>query len=179
MQLTQLLAVLGLQTDGTAPGTDGFLHRLEAQLTRLSPERIQYLAGFAGELARVADVDAGISAAEASVITTQLSEHGHLTAAEADIVLDLLRHDLEVLHDLPSHTLNRAVNGFASPAEKEILIDCMYAVAAADDLVSDVEEREIRRIADALLVSHSAVMDIRARYRDRIEALQAMKRGRD
>ena len=50
--------------------------------------------------------------------------------------------------------LNRAVNAHATDAEKKQVIDCLYAVAAADDLVSDVEEQEIRRIAGALLVSH-------------------------
>lgn len=177
MRLNRLLTAIGLQTDGVPTGGDAFMRRLHTQLRRLGPERLEYLAGFAGELARVANVDDGISAAEASLIKSELAKHG-LTADEASVVLDLLRHELDVLHSLQNHVLNRAVNKHASPAEKEALIDCLYAVAATDELVSDAEEREIRRVADALLVPHSVLMRVRGRYRDRIAVLVAMQRTR-
>jgi uncharacterized tellurite resistance protein B-like protein len=64
----------------------------------------------------------------------------------------------------------------APPEEKQALIDCLYAVAAADRMVSDVEEQEIRRVAAALLVPHRVLMDIRGRYRDRLEVLQSLPR---
>jgi uncharacterized tellurite resistance protein B-like protein len=178
MRLTRLLTTLGFHDDRGPVNSDAtFMRRLHAQLTRLGPARMEYLAGFAGELARVAHVDGGMSAAEASLIKTQLTGHG-LTTAEACVVLDLLRHEMEVLHSLQHHVLNRAVNKHASAAEKEALVDCLYAVAAADHTISDLEEREIRRVADALLIPHSVLMRIRGRYRDRIEVLVAMKRVR-
>jgi uncharacterized tellurite resistance protein B-like protein len=178
MRLTRFLTTLGLHGDGAPADADAaFMRRLQAQLVRLGPARMEYLAGFAGQLARVAHVEDGVSAAEALLIKTQLTEHG-LTGAEAGVVLDLLRHEIEVLHSLQHHVLNRAVNKHASAAEKEALVDCLYAVAAADHTVSDVEEREIRRVADALLIPHSVLMRIRGRYRDRIEVLVAMKRVR-
>ena len=177
MLLARLLSVIGVVIDD--PGANaGIIERLEAQLQTQTPERLQYLAGFAGELARVADAEDGISAAEESVIKAKLCEHGHLSGAETDIIIDLLRHEREVLHRLQNHVLNRAINTFASESEKATLLDCLYAVAAADQLVSDTEEREIRVIADALLIPHSVIIDIRLRYRDRIETLRAMQRGR-
>jgi uncharacterized tellurite resistance protein B-like protein len=178
MRLRRLLTSLGLEADGPTPDADPFLRRLQDQLRRLGPERLEYLAGFAGQLARVAQVDEGISAAEAKQIGAQLCEHAHLSADEARVVVDLLRHEFEVLRSVQPYVLNRAVNAHATPAEKQTLVDCLYAVAAADHLVADVEEQEIRRIATALLVPHSVLMDIRGRYRDRIEVLQKMKRIR-
>lgn len=179
MRLRRLLTALGLEASGPKPDAEPFLRRLQGHLRDLGPERLEYLAGFAGQLARVAEADDGISAAEAALITEQLCEHGDLDAAEARIVVDLLRHEFEVLRIVQHHVLNRAINAHASQAEKETLIDCLYAVAAADRLVSDVEEQEIRRIASALLLSHRVLMNIRGRYRDRIEALQLMKRVRE
>lgn len=179
MRLRRLLSALGLQHDGPPPGADPFLCRLQEQLQQLGPQRLEYLAGFAGQLARVAHADNGISAAEATVIAAQLCEQAGLTDAEAGIVVDLLRQEFDVLRSVQPYVLNRAVNAQASPAAKETLIDCLYAVAAADRLVSDVEEQEIRRIATALLIPHGALMDIRARYRDRIEVLQLMRRERE
>lgn len=177
MRLNRLLTALGLNGNGTPAGGEAFLERLQKQLVRLGPDRLEFLAGFAGELTRVAGVDAGISATETAAIKAHLTQHG-LTAAEAGVVIDLLRHEIEVLHSLQNHVFNRAVNKHASLAEKEALLDCLYAVAAADHLVSDLEEREIRRIADALLVPHSVLMRVRGEYHDRIEVLVAMKRSR-
>ena len=177
MRLRRLLTTLGLESDGPPPDADELLCRLQEQLRRLGPDRLEYLAGFAGQLARVAHADDNISVPEASLIASQLREHAQLSAAEADVVVDLLRHQFEVLRSVQHHVLNRAINAHASQTEKETLIDCLYAVAAADHLVSAVEEREIKLIAEALLVPHRGLMDIRARYRDRLEVLLVIKRG--
>lgn len=179
MRLRRLLTALGLEASGPRPDADPFLRRLQEQLRELGPERLEYLAGFAGQLACVAEAEDGISAAESAVITAQLCKHGHLDDTQARVVVDLLRHEFEVLRNVQHHVLNRAVNAHATQAEKVTLIDCLYAVAAADRLVSDVEEQEIRRIANALQLSHAELIAIRGRYRDRIEALQLMKRARE
>jgi uncharacterized tellurite resistance protein B-like protein len=178
MRLRVLLTSLGLGSSGPKNEDDPFIRRLEEHLRDAGPERLEYLAGFAGQLARVAEADDGISPAEAKLIAAQLCEFARISDSEAKLIVDLLRKEFEVLRSVQSHVLNRAVNAHATDAEKKQVIDCLYAVAAADDLVSDIEEQEIRRIAGALLVSHGELMEIRARYRDRIEALQLIKRGR-
>ena len=142
-------------------------------------ERLEFLAGFAGQLARVAHADEGISAAEAKAIAARLREQAQLDEDEARVVVDMLRNEFEVLRSIQPYVLNRAVNARATQAEKESLVNSLYAVGAADHLVSDVEEQEIRRIANALLIPHSVLMNIRGRYRDRIEVLQKLKRVRE
>jgi hypothetical protein len=49
-------------------------------------------------------------------------------------------------------------------------------MATADDLVSVVEDEEIKAVGRALLLTHSQVIEIRARYRDRLEVIQAARR---
>ena len=174
MPLHRLLTTLGLRTDEPPAQADSFLGRLHAQLARLGGERLEFLAGLAGQLARVANAEGGISPAEATAMTEQLAAQGRLAATDAAVVVDVLRHEFEVLRSAEPHLLNRAINAHAGPEEKQVVIDCLYAVAAADHLVSDVEEQEIRRVAEALLVPHSALMAIRARYKDRLEALRPL-----
>jgi uncharacterized tellurite resistance protein B-like protein len=178
MRLRALLTTIGLQREGPPADADSFLRRLHDQLRRLGPERLEYLAGFAGQLARVAHADGGISPAEGKAIAAQLCAHGRLSGDEARVIVDLLRHEFDVLRSVQPYVLNRAINATASPQEKETLIDCLYAIAAADHLVSDVEEQEIRRVSTALLISHRTLMDIRGRYRDRLEVLQRVKAAR-
>jgi uncharacterized tellurite resistance protein B-like protein len=177
MRLRSLLKSIGLDTGPTNAG-DPFVRRLHAQLERLGADRLEYLAGFAGQLARVAHADAGISAAEGKAIAAQLREHARLSDDEARTVVDILRHEFEELRAVQPYILNRAINNHAALAEKQTLVDCLYAVAAADHLVSDVEEQEIRKVADALMISHRMLMDIRGRYRDRIETLLKLRQLR-
>ena len=172
MALRRLLTTLGLRAGAPAPDADPFLHQLQAQLERLGAGRLEYLAAFAGQLARVAGSEGGISAAEAAAMTTQLGAQQRLGAEHAAVVVDLLTHELETLRGVQPHLLTRALNAQATPEEKQVLLDSLYAVAAADHLVSLVEEQEIRRIAAALLVPHSVLMTIRGRYRERLEALR-------
>jgi uncharacterized tellurite resistance protein B-like protein len=178
MRLRRLLASLGLESTA-ASHSEPFLRRLQGHLKRLGPDRLEFLAGFAGQLARVAHADEGISAAEAKVITARLREQAQLDEDEARVVVDILRNEFEVLRSIQPYVLNRAVNARATQVEKEALVNSLYAVGAADHLVSDIEEQEIRRIANALLIPHSVLMSIRGRYRDRIEVLQKLKRVRE
>jgi uncharacterized tellurite resistance protein B-like protein len=52
------------------------------------------------------------------------------------------------------------------------LIHCLFAISAADDSVSSVEDKVTRQIADELLLEHSDYIEIRARFRDYLEVLK-------
>lgn len=173
MPLLRLLSAMGLRVGDDAPAsTDPLLARLQTELGRLGGERLEYLAAFAAQLARVANAEDGISAAEVEAMAAQLAARGGLAPADAALIVALLEREYGALRGAPAYLLTRAINDGATPEEKQALLDCLYAVAAADHLVSDVEEQEIRRIADGILVPHRVLMEIRARYRDRLEALQ-------
>ena len=176
MPIYRLLRKLGLRADRPPPVRDPFQTKLHQHLQRLGSERVEYLAAVAGQLTRVAHADEAISDAEATSIARLLKEHAELTSAEARLVVDMVRHQFEVLKGMQPYLLNRAVNQYATQTAKEHLIDSLYAVAAADHLVSNVEELEIRRIAAALLVSHKTLMDIRRRYKDHLEVMKLVKR---
>jgi uncharacterized tellurite resistance protein B-like protein len=52
------------------------------------------------------------------------------------------------------------------------LLDCLYAVAAAESLVSTVEDNEISQIADELRIEHRDFISIRSKHRDSLAVLQ-------
>ena len=60
-------------------------------------------------------------------------------------------------------------------AEKEQLLDCLYAVATADETASFFEEEEIRAVARALMLSHDQFIQVRLRYKDKIELLTSLR----
>ncbi len=172
MTFGTVLEALGLKSARGGSPRGELLAALRRHLTRLGPERLDYLAAFAGQLARVAYADTTFSEEEKASITRLLRKHMELDANEARLVVDLVRHESETLQGMHHYLLNRAINAYASPADKEALLECLYAVAAADRLISNAEDLEIRRIAAALLIPRRAANDVRARYRDRLEVLK-------
>jgi len=156
-----------------------FAEALAGHLDRFPPERLEYLAGFAGQLTRVAWADEEVSEVERERIQGILAESSNLEASEADVVIDLLRGQLENLRGTEDYQLNRAVNAHADLEERENLIDCLFAVAAADGTVSNVEDQEIRKIGHALEIPNERLMDIRGRYRAQLEILRVAAAVRD
>jgi archaeosine-15-forming tRNA-guanine transglycosylase len=68
------------------------------------------------------------------------------------------------------------MNEYASPDDKLHLVECLYAIATADDLVSVVEDDQIAAVGRALMLPRAPMLEIRARHRDRLEVVQAARR---
>ncbi|HSN53872.1 MAG TPA: TerB family tellurite resistance protein, partial [Candidatus Sulfomarinibacteraceae bacterium] len=59
--------------------------------------------------------------------------------------------------------------------DRERLLHCLFAVTAADDSISLVEEEEIRQVANELGVEHAQFTEIRAAFRDKREVLRGLR----
>jgi uncharacterized tellurite resistance protein B-like protein len=178
MPIRRLLEVLRLAGGEPPPPEHEFLVRVRRDLERLGPDRVEYLAAFAGQLARVALADSALSKDEEASIGRLLRERAHLDESDARLILDLMHHEAETLRGLQHHLLNRSVNERATAEQKLDLIDCLYAVASADGSIANVEDQEIRRVAAALMVHHKDLMAIRSRYKDRLEVMRLMREPR-
>jgi uncharacterized tellurite resistance protein B-like protein len=170
-----ILQKLGLHapTHHEAPG---LVEEVEERLGRLDPARAALVAAFAGLLSSIAFADGEASAAELETIESMIASHVHLPREEARAVAEIARR--RVLAGAEHYRLTRCFNDVASEADRLGLIECLYAVAAADDLVAQVEDEEVDRIAAAVLVSRADVLKIRSRYRDKLEELRALREVR-
>lgn len=179
MPIRRLLALF--VADESSADANPFASALAPHLSRFSEQDLEYFAAFAGQLTRVAYADDDVSESEIEIISRLLVDHAGLLAEEARVVVDLLGAQLEALRGCEEFRLNRAINDRASREEKEKLVDFLYAVAAADDLVSNQEDQEIRRVAHALDIPTPRLMEIRGRFRDHLEILRhaASRRGDD
>jgi uncharacterized tellurite resistance protein B-like protein len=63
----------------------------------------------------------------------------------------------------------------ATRDQKRSLLDGLYAVCAADASIVTLEDNEIRRIASEIGLEHADVVEIRARYRDRLAVLKRVE----
>jgi uncharacterized tellurite resistance protein B-like protein len=172
-----ILQRLGLVSATLPPREYGLVEAIEQLLARLEPGRAEFVAVFAGLLARVAFADQEISDAEVSRVETLILGHGGLSLEEARAVAAIAKQ--KTLRSAEPHLLTRQFSAIASAEQRLTLIDCLYAVASADDLIAFVEDVEVRRIADALLLPWSEVLKIRSRYREKLEELQQLRAIRE
>lgn len=175
--LRRLLKTLGLVAV-EPEAADALLDKLRRHVASAGESRVAYLAAFAAQLARVAWIDDQFTAEEHAAVRDVLANRAGLAGSEADLVAALLAEQRQILLDVQAVHLTRALNEYGSRQDKEKLLDCLYAIASADHLVSDDEDREVRRVGRALLVPNERVMDIRSRYRDRLEVMQLASRSR-
>ena len=168
----RLLEALGLGREAP-PASKGTLYaKLHARLGDLGPDRVEYLTAFAGLLARAAFGDSEISPAEEQAMVDCLRDRTGLSDLEAELVADIARKATETLYGVEDYLLTRAFNAHGADADKEILLDCLYTVVAADGTIPSAEDDEIKRIGKAILVPHAKILEIRARYRDRLAVLR-------
>lgn len=171
-----LLRFLGFdQKTGSAPrrsSETATVRKIIEALESLEPSRAKFLAGFAYILGRVAHVDSGISPEETRRMERLVMEWGHLPEEQAVIVVQIAKAQNQLFGGTENYLVTREFNHIADREQKVELLHCLFAVSAADEEVSTVEENEIRKVADELGLSRQDYIAIKSSYRDRLEVLK-------
>ena len=164
--------ILGLET-GTesTSGRGDAVRAIVDQLDELDPERARHIAAFAYTLGRVAQVDLDISKEETRAMERIVRELGAISDEEAVLVVRIAKSQHALFGATESYVVTREFARMATQEEKEALLECLFAVSAADNEISNAEETEIRKIVGELDLQHSDFIAVRARYRDHIAAL--------
>lgn len=148
------------------------IHR---ELGELTPEKVERIAVYAGLLVRVAHADVDVSDAERAKLVEIVAERTGVSVPEATVIGALVIRQATELEGIEYALLTRTFNELAGVEEKERLIDCLYALATADDEVSVAEDDEIRAVARALLLSHEQFIRIRQKYKDKLEVIRSVR----
>jgi uncharacterized tellurite resistance protein B-like protein len=162
---------------GSAASETETVRRITDALDRLPPERARYLAAFAFTLSRVARADLHVSAAETREMERIVMERGGLPEEQAILTVQIAKSQSLLLGSTENFLVTREFEHLASREQKLALLDCTFAVSAADDDVSVLEDNEIRRIAEELKLDHADFIAARSRYREQLSVLK--KREQD
>ena len=96
-----------------------------------------------------------------------------ITAAVAiTYVIGLATNQSVHVRGTQDYLVSREVAGRLTVEEKRALVDGLYAVCAADGLISTVEDNDVRRVASEIDLEHRDVVDVRARYRQSLAVLK-------
>ena len=146
--------------------------RIVRELDKLEPDRARFLAAFAYVLGRVAGADLHFSDAETAHMVSTLQRIGHLPEAQATLVVEIAKSQHRLFGGTENFLVTREFRDIATDEQRRELLDCLFAVSAADDAISGEEEAQIWQIASELGFAHPEYVKARLRYSDKRTVLR-------
>lgn len=152
------------------------VRKIVAELEALEPEKARYIAAFAYIMGRVAHADRQISAEETQAMEEIVRKLAHLPEAQAVLVVEIAKSQNRLFGGTENFLVTREFAEISTPDQRQELLDCLFAVSAADESISSVEEAQIRQIASELGFSHRDYVEARSVYSQHREVLKPLSK---
>jgi uncharacterized tellurite resistance protein B-like protein len=179
MSILDYLGFLGLGPGGPvheAPARpSSAMEHIVDRLKDMPAEEAEWIAAFAMVMARAARADFEISQEEEAAIEQLLQEYGGLDPEQASLVVEMVTKRNLLIGAGDDYLATREFRRIGREGGRERILYCLFAVSAADDSISLVEEEEIRQVASELGIEHGEFTAVRAKFREK----RAVLRGRD
>ena len=180
MAILDLLGLAGAANAArgdASPEADAIRH-IVGELEALPEERARYLAAFAYVLGRAAHADSHVSARETRKMEEIVRFLGHLPEPQAVLVVEMAKHQVRLFGGAQNYLVTRTFRELSTSDQRIELLECVFAVSAADASITVVEEGEARRISKELGLDHAEFVRARAAYVEHLEALRSFRRQR-
>lgn len=173
-----LKKLLGASARGGEAGGDDSstetVRRIAGELEALPAERARYVAAFAYVLSRVAHADLSISREETRKMEEVVRRVGRLPAEQALLVVEIAKSQARLFGHTEDFLVTRELRDVSTHEQRREVLDCLFAVSAADESISSAEETRIRQIASELGFSHAEYVQARAAWSDKREILRGL-----
>ena len=174
-----ILKWLGLKADAL----DQTSHTAETETVRkivqkldsLPPEQGRYIAAFAYLLSRVARADLEVSPEETAAMERIVASQGGLSEELAPIIVQMAKSQSLLFGATEDYLVTREFEHMATRDQKLALLDCLFAVAAADENITSGEDNVVKQISEELKLSHSEYITVRLRYKEYLAVLKLGK----
>jgi len=157
-----------------AAGETETVRKIVARLEALPPERARYVAAFAYVLSRVAHADLSVTADETAKMEEIVRRLGHLPEEQAVLVVEIAKAQSRLFGGTENYLVTRELAGLATAEQKRELLDCLFAVAAADGGISSPEEAQIRQVASELGFALEDFVAARSAWREHRDVLRGL-----
>jgi len=173
-----LLELLGLKSSlESAPEQTGdteTVRKIVAELEAMEADKARYIAAFAYILGRVANADLHISNEETRKMEEIVLQLGHLPEEQVILVVQIAKSQNRLLGHTENFLVTREFAEISSAEQRQELLDCLFAVSAADNSITGAEESQIRQIASELGFSHRQFVEARSLYSEHREVLKPL-----
>ncbi len=174
--MRSLRRLLGMGEDILGEARDtATVRRIAAELDALPVDEARYLAAFAYVLTRVARADLEISPEETEQMIRLVREFSALGESQSLLVVQMAKTQAIALGGTENYLVTRQFKELSNRTQRIDLLRCMFAVAAADESISSVENAEITAIAIELDFTDAEIASIRAAYRDQLAVLKGRR----
>ena len=114
------------------------VRKIVAELAALEPEKARYIAAFAYIMGRVAHADRQISSEETRAMEEIVRKLAHLPEAQAVLVVEIAKSQNRLFGGTENFLVTREFTDISTPDQRQELLDCLFAVSAADESISSV-----------------------------------------
>src|SRR5262249_983199 len=164
---------LGLEPTSAGAGDESAaVRRIVEALERQDPETARFVARFAYVLGRVASADSSVSAPETQGMERLVLGRSRLPEAQAVLVVQIAKSQNLLFGGTEDYVVTREFARTTTREQKLALIECCFAVSAADHDVSVEEDNVIARIANELGLTHDDFIAARMAYREWLAVLR-------
>ncbi len=174
--MSLLKRFLGLDVDDASTTPSPGLDRIITALEGMPPERARYLAAFACVLARVAHADLEVDDSEVEAMRRATASLANLSDEEAALAVDIAVNHTVEHGGTQNYLVTREFKEMANREQRMGLVECLFAVGAADGTISTTESGEVLKIAEELGLSRSETMALRSGWKDHLAEFQGLKR---
>ena len=172
--MRSVFKLLSLEPDPGRVRDLASVERIAEALDHLEPDAARYVATFAYVLARVAHADWEISEVERSAMRRLAKQTMGLAAEQARLVVEIATGQALELGAHEYYTVTRRFRELSNREQRLALLECLFAVAAADENVSTAENNEISKIASELGLTPPEVTAARAAVRQHLAVLRGL-----
>jgi uncharacterized tellurite resistance protein B-like protein len=170
--LKKFLGLGNATAEGDDDGDTATVRRIAAELERLPLGTAKFLAAFAYVLARVAHADLDIDETETREMERITTSVASLSDAEAALVVQIAKSQARLLGETENYVVTREFRNISTREQRGELLQCIYAVAAADGTISGIESAEIAAIGEELGFTRAEINALRSTYRDKLSEFQ-------
>lgn len=147
--------------------------KISTLLTNKSEEELVKIACIAGLCARISYVDFKLEESEELAMREVLKQWTQLSDQEVEAVVDLATGEIKTLGGVDNHLYVHQLKPFLSENERYQILISLFALAASDGQVENIESEDIRIIAKGFDLSDQHFLAARASVVEYIASLKA------
>jgi uncharacterized tellurite resistance protein B-like protein len=169
-----ILKFLGLsQQPGRAPTAETeTVRKIVQKLDQLPEDQARYIAGFAYLLSRAARADLHFSEQETAVMERIVMAEGGLPEELALIVVQMAKTQNQLFGSTENYLVTREFERIATHEQKVALVECLFAVTAADENITSAEDDAVKQITSELKLRHADYIAARSKFREHLAVLK-------
>ena len=163
--MASILTYLGFTSGPESTDSDS-IQQIAAALDLMDSGQARYISGFAFVLSRLAAADQVITPDEARLMERLVQEKGELPADQAALVVEMATRQQRLFGATDDFLVTRELQRNASYEQRLHLVECLFALAAADARIRSEEGDEISRIARELRIEPDDLSRLRSQHRN-------------